>query len=105
MSKAKAPETFADRVIAAGFKEHNAKGEAVTDTDFTHGWNSLDGRKRHLYLHHKNGKRVEMELISNGESAPIKRIALFDGDNEVLTTHEGQVTNEKLLSDFLTHKA
>lgn len=101
----KAAETFADKIVAAGFKEQNAKGEPVSGTDFAHGWNSLDGRKRHLYLHHKNGKRVELELISNGEGSPIQRISLYDGDNEVLTTHEGVITNEKLLSDFLTHKA
>lgn len=98
---AKKAETLVERILAAGFHEQNAKGETVKDTDFTHGWNSLDGRKKHLHLVHKNGKRVEMELVGNGAGEPLKRIALYDGDQEVLVTHEGAINNEKLLEDFL----
>ncbi len=95
MSK-KAPETLIEKIIAAGFKEQNAKGEVVTGTNYEHGWNSLDGRKRHLHLIHKNGKRVEMELNNNGSL-----ITLYDGDKEVLVTTEGVITAERLLSEFL----
>lgn len=101
MSKATTPKTFIERVIASGFKEVNRSGEVSKDTDYSHGWNSLDGRKRHLHLVHKNGKRVEMELVSNGGGDPLQRVALYDGDKELLVTHTGEVTNEELLNSFL----
>jgi hypothetical protein len=98
MTTKKQPETLPEQIIAAGFKEVNASGEAVKGSDYSHGWHSMDGRKRHLHLAHKDGRRAELELVYNGGGDPLRRIALYNGDQEVMVTTTGVVRDEVLKS-------